>query len=305
MQRWFRYWFAGIPPHIYSLLRILFGALAFASLIGVRHFGVFWDLDGFVPRGDGGPGLKTLVASLGLGHIAPRILFFGGLASYATMTVGFQTSLAVMLSLGASIAEVIWNPLPLSAAPMVVLSVLFCLVWADCGSVWSLDAWLARRHGAASAAETTVLYPIAPLRLIRFQVALVYLNSGLWKLYNEHWRDGSAVHYVLSNNVYRRFPVQVPPAFDWTTTALTYAVLFWELGFAFMILYQPTRRIALITGVLMHLGMTAAMEVGPFGWVMIASYAAFLDPDRVAQLPARLERLLAAGIGRVIPITLP
>ena len=246
--------------------------VAFASLLGVRHLPVFWDLDGFVPPTDNGLGVKSLVVSLGLGHVAGRALFFASLACYASMAVGFQSNVAVIVSLAASIGETFWNPLPLSAAYMVVQTVLFCLVWADCGSVWSVDAWLARRRGVDLADAPPSGYPIAPLRLVRFQVALVYLNSGLWKLYNEHWRDGSAVHYVLNNNIYRRLPVQVPQGLDWLTTLLTYSVLFWELGFAFMIWYRPTRRIALLAGIAIHLGMTATIEVGPFPWVMMASY---------------------------------
>jgi hypothetical protein len=290
---WDRYWFADVAPHIYALLRILFGVLAFASLLGVRHLPLFWDLDGFVPPTDRGLGVKNLVLSLALEHVAGRVLFFGSLASYASMAVGFQSNLAVLASLAVSIAELLWNPLPLSAAYMVVQTVLFCLVWADCGSVWSVDAWLAKRRGVHLADAAQSGYPIAPLRLIRFQVALVYLNSGLWKLYDEHWRDGSAVHYVLSNNVYRRFPVQVPPSLDWLTTVLTYSVLFWELGFAFMIWYRPTRRIALLAGIAMHLGMTATIELGPFPWVMMASYVAFLDPDTVPSLRSRFRGLVA------------
>jgi uncharacterized membrane protein YphA (DoxX/SURF4 family) len=136
-----------------------------------------------------------------------------------------------------------------------------------------------------------VTYPIAPFRLIRVQIALIYLSSGLWKLFNEQWRDGSAVHYVLNNNVYQRFRLQVPPGLDWLTTLLTYGVLFWEISFGLMILYRPTRRIAIIVGVLMHLGMLTMIEIGPFGWVMLASYVSFLEPERVPSLPARFRHM--------------
>jgi len=109
-------------------------------------------------------------------------------------------------------------------------------------------------------------------------------------MFNEHWRNGTALHFVLYNNVFRRFPLEIPPTLDWITTALTYSVIIWELSFAFLILCRPTRRIALITGVLMHLGMTVALEVGQFPWVMLAAYTAFLDPAYVAELPSRVRR---------------
>jgi hypothetical protein len=154
--------------------------------------------------------------------------------------------------------------------------------------VWSVDAWRAQRNRALPVPPLDWL-PIAPLRLLRFQVSLIYLSAGLWKLYSPLWRDGSAVHYVLNTNIYHRFPDALPPSLDGLTTVLTYATLFWEVAFAFFVLYRPTRKPVLIAGVLFHLGMLASMEVGPFHIVMLSGYVAFLDPFRAARLraPAR------------------
>jgi Vitamin K-dependent gamma-carboxylase len=287
---WERFWFAEIPPHCYALLRILFGMLAVVSLLQERELAAFWDVDGLVPGMQDGIGVKASLFAYGLGHVAGRALFFVSLASYGCMALGLWSTMSVGLSFLALTAQWYWNRLPLSGAHSAMQAIVLCLVWADCGSVWSVDAWLARRR-RANAILPVIGYSIAPLRLIRLQVALVYLSSGLWKLFNDQWRDGSAVHYVLSNNVYQRFRYQVPPALDWLTTLLTYGVLFWEISFALMVMYRSTRRIAILVGVMMHLGMLAAIEIGPFGWVMLASYISFLEPQRVPSLPATFRRL--------------
>jgi uncharacterized membrane protein YphA (DoxX/SURF4 family) len=281
---WERFWFAEIPPHCYALLRILFGMLAVVSLLQERELTLFWDVDGLVPGMQDGMGLKASLFAYGLGHVAGRGLFFASLASYGCMALGLWSTMSVAVSFLALSAQVYWNHLPLSGAHSAIQAVVLCLAFADCGAVWSLDSWLARRRAANDGFLGAVTYPIAPLRLIRIQVALVYLSSGLWKLFNDQWRDGSAVHYVLNNNVYQRFRLQVPPGLDWLTTLLTYGVLFWEISFGLMVLYRPTRRIAIIVGVMMHLGMLAAIEIGPFGWVMLASYVSFLEPERVLSL---------------------
>jgi uncharacterized membrane protein YphA (DoxX/SURF4 family) len=285
---WERFWFAEIPPHCYALLRILFGVLAVVSLLQERELTLFWDVDGLVPGMQDGLGLKASLFAYGLGHVAGRGLFFASLVSYGCMALGLWSTISVTVSFLALSAQVYWNHLPLSGAHSAIQAVVLCLAFADCGAVWSLDSWLARRRGANDAALGTVTYPIAPLRLIRVQVALVYLSSGLWKLFNEQWRDGSAVHYVLNHNVYQRFRYQVPPGLDSLTTLLTYGVLFWEISFGLMILYRPTRRMAILVGVMIHLGMLIAIEIGPFGWVMLASYVSFLEPERVPSLPDRL-----------------
>ena len=147
-----------------------------------------------------------------------RSCHFGCLASFVAMAVGFASGTAVALALAASLVQLSWNYLPLSGAHHAFQAVLFCLVWADCGAVWSVDAWLARRRDGHVGTVRPPRYPIAPLRLIRVQVALIYLSSGLWKLFNPQWRDGSAVHYVLSNNVYHRFPWGVPQWMEGLTT---------------------------------------------------------------------------------------
>jgi hypothetical protein len=268
------------------VLRIAFGVISCLSLLGVGNLSEFWDLDGFVPT-DRGVGLKPFLALYGLGNFGGRALFFGSFTAYLCMAVGFQSPWAVALSLAASITELSWNYFPLSGAYTTNQVMLFCLIWADCGSVWSVDAWLKRRRSDESAVSPAL---IAPLRLLRFQVALIYLNTGLRKLFVDQWRNGTAVYYVVNNNVFRRFPFHIPAGLEWCATLLTYFTLFWEIGFIFMILYGPTRRVALIVGVLLHLGMFAVIEIGPFPWVMLASYLAFLDPETVPRLPQRIAQ---------------
>jgi hypothetical protein len=285
---WQRFWFQEIAPHSYALLRILFGSLAAASLIGLRDLSVFWSPHGLVPAHDAGLGLKSFLLSHGWGDAGAVVLFTGSLVAYVSLAIGFQSDVAVPASLTASVVQVLWNRLPLSGAHAVVQVVLFFLVWTDCGAVWSIDAWR-RRGQRASRQGLGSSSVIAPLRLIRLQVALIYLSSGLWKLPDPHWRDGSAVHYVLNNNLYRRFPGSLPPSLDNVATLLTYGILAWELSFAFLILSARTRRIALLAGVLVHLGFLATIEIGPFSWVMLASYVAFLDPMRVAALPEMMR----------------
>jgi hypothetical protein len=279
-----RFWFAPIPPHVYALLRISLGLVGLVTLIGLRNQ-AFWILDSLVAD-QGATWLKQMAAAAGLGAIAGRVLYGACIAAFILMTLGFRTSISVPLALVALLVQLSWNFLPLSGAHQAMQGLLFCLIWADCGRVWSVDAWLARRRRDASAGAA--LTSIAPLRLIRYQVALVYLASGLWKLYSPTWRDGTAVHYVLNNNVFHRFPESLPAGWDVLATMATYATLGWELLFAFMLLFAPMRRIVLVLGVLIHLGMLSLIEIGPFHFVMLAAYPAFLDPQTVSRLPQAL-----------------
>jgi hypothetical protein len=292
LDRWERFWFAPVPPHIYALLRIAFGLVGCGTLFGLRDLSTLWFLDGLVPLHVGAVGPKQYLIAHGMAHAAGAVLYVVTSISFVAMTIGFQTRIAVPAALFVSLIQVAWNYLPLSGADAAMRVFLFCLVWTDCGSVWSIDAWLAARPTAAAPPPVPETGSIAPLRLIRFQVALVYLNAGIWKIFNPYWRNGSAVHYVVQSNVYRRLPHGMPLAFDQVVSVLTYATLAWELSFAFLLLSSRTRRVALIAGILIHLGMLSTIEVGPFHVIMLASYLAFLEPDTVPQLSYRLMTLL-------------
>lgn len=287
LRLWEGFWFQQIPPHIYAAARIAIGSVSVATLLVLNDVATFWALDGLVPL-DGT--LKPWLQQQGLGTLGGVAVYLGCLVAFTAMTVGYRTGVAVLFSFAASLAQLTWNSLPLSSANHVIQVLLFCLIWTDCGAVWSIDAWLARRRrGHRATAPTSA---IAPLRLMRFQIALIYLNTGLWKLFDPIWRDGSAVHYVLQENVFHRYQNLLPPSLDWTITVLTYTTLFWELGFAVLILLKPTRVFALLLGLGMHLGMLLTIEVGAFSYVMIASYAVFLPPDQVAIFAYKLRSRL-------------
>src|SRR5262249_42698334 len=187
-QRWNRFWFAEVPPEIYALLRILFGAVGCVTLIGLANVPVSGSCTRLVASSEGA--LCASLLSRGLGYGPVTLLIFA-LASFAAMTVGYRTRWAMWCALLSIYALARWNDLPLSAAHQVLRAVLFCLVWADCGAVWSVDSVLRQRRSASGSGRRASMWP---LRLLQIQVAAIYLVTALWKLDNVMWRDGSALH---------------------------------------------------------------------------------------------------------------
>jgi hypothetical protein len=279
---WNRCWFDEVPPHVFALLRIAFGLLGLLGLAGVTPVSMYWSPDGLAPVPGPGVGLRAAVQAAGLGWLAGAAFFAVMAASFLAMTVGYRSALAVPACFFGSVLQSHWNHLPLSSAHQVTVTLLFCLMWADTGAAWSVDRWLARRRGGSGRWERQ---PVWPLRLFQCQVALVYLSAGLWKLAGPMWRDGSAVHWAASLNTFHRLPIADPPEAASAMTVLTYLTLLWELAFAPMLLLRATRRLALLAGVCVHLGLWLVLEIGPFSWVMLASYLAFLDPHAAARVP--------------------
>ena len=292
---WNALWFTEVAPDIFAVLRILFGIVGCLSLVGLLDLPLFWSCGGLVASRDSS--ICQALTSAGFDWLFGYSVVCFSAMSFAAMAVGYHARLAVACAFGSVFLIAKWNNLPLSSAHQVLRSLLFCMLWVDCGQVWSVDAWLNRRKPSRHAAEQRV--PIWPLRLIRLQVSAVYLISGLWKLDNVTWRDGSALHYVLENPQFRRFAFLASPALDSWTTLATYLTLAWELGFAFLVLHRRTRRWTLAVGIAIHLGMGAALELGPFSAVMLASYVAFLDPERLRTRLAGSRRALAADFAEL------
>ena len=290
---WEDYWFKQVPPHQYALLRIALGIVGLAILAGLSDIGTFWRLDGLVSP-TGSPVQQTASQLFGADR-APVVAFSAAVAAYVLMSLGVASHVTVPLAFAAAFTQLSWNRLPLSGAYQVHLSLLFCLAFAECGGVWSVDAWWRRRHGERDERPVSIW----PLRLLRFQVCLIYFLTGWWKLQNVHWRDGSALQYVLSNTQFRRLPFDPPLWAAEFLTLGTYLTLFWELLFPVLVLHRTTRMVALAIGVMLHVGMLLTMELGTFPIVMLASYLAFLEPETVPRLAARLRARLGRPVSAI------
>jgi hypothetical protein len=286
--RWELFWFEPVPVEIFAVLRIVFGILGLVSLAGQLPTSTFWRPDGIVPIPSPG-GFRETVINMGLGVPVGEFLFWGFAAALLAMTVGLGSRLVVPLAFAFANVQFLWGRLQLSGANAVFVVMLFCLVWAETGATLSIDAWLERRRTRRPPNAAPKLATVLPLRMIQLQLAVIYFNSGLFKIHDASWRDGTALHWAMTNNVFHRFPFALPLVNDATLTAATYTTVFWEIGFPFLLLNRFTRRIALVVGVILHLGIWTMMEVGPFSPIMLAAYIAFLNPQHVTQWVSRMN----------------
>jgi hypothetical protein len=270
VDMWERFWFEQISTDVYRLLRTAFGVVGVLSLYGLTPVSTYWTVDGLATPAPNVLWLRRHLVQYGVDSVAGWMLFLTLLAAFSLMIVGRWSRAAVAVAFFGSAVQSRWNPLPLFGAHAVLLSVLFPLIWADTTSPAAKPDSADERHGNLTA--------IWPLRLIRLQICVIYLSSGLWKLLADTWRDGSAMHYILNRNVFPRFAPSYPPAVEPALTVATYATLVWELTFPLCMLNRWTRYVALSIGVVMHLGMAAFLELGPFSLVMLTSYLAFIDP---------------------------
>jgi hypothetical protein len=279
-------WSAEIPPHSFALMRIVLGAMGLLSLAGLTPVEMFWPLDGIAPLSSDGTGPRAWLNAHQLGTVAGWGFYSGLIVVFVAMTVGYYSDAAVLMCFVGMVVQSHWNYLPLSSAHQVLIVLIFCLLWAETGRVWSLDA----RRRMTEPGHPQRQQPAWPLWLMRCQIAVIYGSSGLWKIAFPLWRDGSAVHWALNLNSFHRLPWPVPPEVAPLVAFTTWATVLFELSFPLLVLFRRTRMPALAAGVALHLGLFLTLELGPFSPLMVASYLAFLDPTATPKLFARRDK---------------
>jgi hypothetical protein len=159
------------------------------------------------------------------------------------------------------------------------ISLAFLIV-ADVSRHWSLDSWLRARgsrwsrplwRGAFADTVKSTAHNAAVI-LCAYQIMLVYVNSAIYKLAGVEWREGTAFYYSLVLDVFRPFPALSDLAWQWDVGVFvaTFLSIWVQLLFPVLVLWRPTRILALVVILGMHLGIAIFLGLWPFSLAMIA-----------------------------------
>jgi hypothetical protein len=182
---------------------------------------------------------------------------------------------------------------------------LWLLVLAQSTRTLSLDCRL--RTGSWRSAE---LVPAWPRYLAVVQLFLMYWSTGLQKV-SAYWTpagDFSALYFILQQPTWQRIDMTWAAHVYPLTQAATALTWCWELGAPLWLLAfwwrdtrdRPGRLRALANridlrswlaavGVVLHLGILAAMEVGPFSLIALSFYLCLYHPDEYTALLNRVR----------------
>jgi len=164
------------------------------------------------------------------------------------------------------------------AVPMILA---FYMMLCPSGAAYSLDARReARRRGTAA---ERVIAPWGQ-RLLQMQLCLIYFQSCVIKCDGASWMDGTATHYVLFNREFNQFDLGFLAGYPLVVNLMTHGALLIEFALAFWLWFRPTRRWAILGGVLLHAGIRPVLNIPGFGAVMCATYLTFLDADELEAL---------------------
>ena len=114
------------------------------------------------------------------------------------------------------------------------------------------------------------------------QVLYVYIFSGAYKWASEQWRSGEAVFDILHLKEFS-LPWIMKSLDQWygLFVLVNYIAMIYFSLFPFLVWSKRWKIPMLLFGVIWHLGMGWTIGVMDFSFIMIASYAAFLEKDDI------------------------
>ena len=286
---WNQFWFKSIDARQYAALRIAFGGLSVVYLLGLLTYvetqfsGLGWlrDIQQIAVQNGGSWSLFFIQAGAQATTLAYAIVWMGIIAAFMLM-IGWQSRLA------AAITWLVWvslwnrNPLLLDGDDAILKLMCFYLMLSSCGNCWSVDACLHIKPQQVS---------VWPLRLIQFQIALIYFVSGWVKFHSPEWLDGTIMQYVLIHPQYSRWDGWSfidNPLLSGVLVALAGFIRWWELLFPFLLINAHSRKISLLIGILFHVGLLFTMNLRWFPVIMLSLYPALLSNSSFIRLEEKL-----------------
>jgi len=290
-----RWLFASGAPETLALMRILFCSLGFLTVLyQFPYLEDFYTERGLMP-------VEALKLWQWKGW-TPAFINYWSLSSIqivwaATVGAGLLATLGlfsrVSLALFVLGLTALQNraPLLLNSGDTLLRVNLIYLLLSQCGAALSLDSYLRRRKGLPPITSV----PLWPQRVMQIQIAILYLSATWYKFQGELWREGLVTWAVFRLEELRRFE---PPAFLLTETAskiTTWSTLVIELALCTLVWFKPYRNLVILSGVLLHVGISVILNIPFFSWITMSCYASFYSGEEVrAFLAPLLNRLRAS-----------
>lgn len=137
--------------------------------------------------------------------------------------------------------------------------------------------------------------------LIQFQVAIMYLTTGVLKLVAPFWQNGVAIFYTLTSVEYS---VPWVANFIWNSHPIIYVVpnylvLLFQLTFPLSLINLRLKNWYLIIGVIFHLFIATVIGLPTFALQVVATYPIFFD-GKLLEKALNLENWLSSVVDRSI-----
>ncbi|WP_374028668.1 HTTM domain-containing protein [Bdellovibrio bacteriovorus] len=277
-QRWDRFWFA--PQNLLGLawMRIvLCGTMLYMYIIRFANLKYYTD-ESFIPRSLALEVMHDLYRPFFLWSFWPDSMNF---AAHLLLVV-----LLLLLTLGVGGRWVMWLAWVINAgfiqrnyavnfgADIIAALFLFYMSFTQsCERLSILNLWRKKTVFKESDTMSSLM-----IRMMQFQICVIYGYTGWEKLKGGSWWDGTALWSVLANPQMTTLDFSFLRAIPWVIPVIAYLTIIFEVYFPVMVAWPKTRYLWLLLGVGFHIGIGVFMGLGPFATTMMSTYFLFLEP---------------------------
>ncbi|QDT34916.1 HTTM domain-containing protein [Thalassoglobus polymorphus] len=164
------------------------------------------------------------------------------------------------------------------------------LSFSECGSVWSVDAWIKKRK---SGEPVSLEAEIWPQRLIQLLIGFVYLGSAVTKTQTHGFFSGDQMFFWSLTNMNFHNPLgEWMTGFPASLVLFGYFAVIWESLFLFLVWKDPARRILLAFGILFHAMTFFMLGLLVFPLLFFAVYFVFLKESEAKRIGTFFQSLL-------------
>lgn len=167
---------------------------------------------------------------------------------------------------------------------VIATHLLLLLGLSDCGVLWSVDAWLRRRRGAAPSNEE-LRSEVWPQRLVQLLLGFIYFGAAITKIHTPAFFSGDQLMYWMMTYINNQHALgDLLAQFPLVLSVMGYVTITWELVFLFTVFQPRLKWWVLAIGALFHLMTAFTLGLYVFPLVMIASYLPFVTPEEVRHM---------------------
>lgn len=231
-------------------------------------------------------------------------------AASVAFTLGWHTRIATLVVLAAHTSLVFSDGVYMDQSDNLLRFALFYALFMNTAAHWSLDA---RRDSALrkSVSQESVSQSPTALSTLRSRLSgytaiahntalaafgahlcLIYVASAMFKIQGGKWQHGTAVFYPLQIPHFSPFPELSALASSNGIAVMiaSYAAVYFQLFFPFMLLHRVLRKLALLGVVGMHLGIAVLMGLPFFSFFMLAGDSIFVSDKTYAAVDGWIRR---------------
>jgi hypothetical protein len=192
-------------------------------------------------------------------EVGLEVFFWALMGSITCLTVGLFSRTSAVVSWVLHLAYISSGAAAAYGVSQFSALLLFFLICTPLGQVWSVDAWL--RPGLRCGLSACVCQ-----RVLRWQLCLIYVSSGVEKSVGEQWHNGEAIWRAGITHEHERllWLAEVP----WLAVGICWGTLLLEAGYV-LCWWPPLRRWWILGIISMHLGIAVFIGLWHFSLTMI------------------------------------